>query len=483
VEHPPQPSLDSLSTVRADGSRRYVYPADVTGRFVQLRRITSAGLLAVYLALPWIPVNGYPAVFLDTENRRFHLFGLTLAAQDLWLLFFLISGLGFSLFFVTALFGRVWCGWACPQTIFLDHVYRRIERWTEGDAVRRRTLQAAPWGPDKVLRRAAKHALYLLVSAIVAHLFLAYFASIPNLWRMMEMAPTEHASAFLFIGILTGILYFNFAWFREQLCVVICPYGRLQSALVDENSLIIGYDKLRGEPRRTLRDTREQGGAAGDCVDCHRCVQVCPTGIDIRQGLQLECIACTACVDACDEVMDRLQRPRGLVRYDSMAGLDGRQTRWIRPRTALYGVLLLLGAGVAAWALSTVRPANLGVTRMIGAPYIVDRAFVRNQYFVRIVNKRTVPERFVLELDAARTDLVRSGFAGPVEVPALGEVVQPLVLQEPRPTYSGPFSFVVRVRGESGDFELGRRVAFLGPDVRLLREDDRDQAAGGGGQP
>jgi len=210
---------------------------------------------------------------------------------------------------------------------------------------------------------------------------------------------------------------------------------------------------------------------------------VCPTGIDIRQGLQLECIACTACVDACDEVMDRLQRPRGLVRYDSMAGLDGRQTRWIRPRTALYGVLLLLGAGVAAWALSTVRPANLGVTRMIGAPYIVDRAFVRNQYFVRIVNKRTVPERFVLELDAARTDLVRSGFAGPVEVPALGEVVQPLVLQEPRPTYSGPFSFVVRVRGESGDFELGRRVAFLGPDVRLLREDDRDQAAGGGGQP
>jgi cytochrome c oxidase accessory protein FixG len=479
VEPLPQPSLESLSTVRADGSRRYVYTADVSGRFATVRRASSAVLLAVYLALPWIPVNGYPAVFLDVENRRFHLFGLTLAAQDMWLLFFLISGLGFSLFFVTALFGRVWCGWACPQTIFLDHVYRRIERWTEGDAVRRRALQAAPLGPVKILRRTAKHALYLLVSAVVAHMFLAYFASVPSLWRMMEAAPTEHWSAFVFIGTLTAVLYFNFAWFREQLCVVICPYGRLQSALVDDHSLIIGYDRTRGEPRAGLREARDpKGGPAGDCIDCHRCVAVCPTGIDIRQGLQLECIACTACVDACDEVMDRIHRPRGLIRYDSQAGLGGRRTRWIRPRTALYGVLLAIGAGVATWALSTVRPANLGVTRMIGAPYIVDSAFVRNQFLVRIVNKSTEPRRFVLELDGARADIRRAGFTVPVEVPPLGEVVQPLVLQEPRPSYSGPFSFVVRVRDEEARFELDRKVRFLGPDLELLREADRDEGAG-----
>jgi cytochrome c oxidase accessory protein FixG len=484
VEPSQQPSLDALSTVRADGSRRYVYTADVSGRFARLRRATSAVLLVVYLVLPWIPVHGYPAVFLDVENRRFHLFGLTLAAQDVWLLFFLISGLGFSLFFVTALFGRVWCGWACPQTIFLDHVYRRIERWTEGDAVRRRALQAAPWRAEKLLRRAAKHALYLLVSAVVAHMFLAYFASIPSLWRMMESAPMEHAGAFVFIGAFTGVLYFNFAWFREQLCVVICPYGRLQSALIDDSSLIIGYDQGRGEPRMKLRESREPGAArAGDCVDCNRCVQVCPTGIDIRQGLQMECIACSACIDACDEVMERLHRPRGLIRYDSMAGLAGRRTRWLRPRTVLYGVLLAIGAGVATWALSTVRPANLGVTRMIGAPYIVDSRFVRNQYLVRIVNKRAEPERFVLDVDSQRTDLRVSGFSGPVEVPALGEIVQPLVLQEPRSTYTGRFPFLVRVRDAEGRFELDRRAVFLGPDVRLLREDDLERAASGGGRP
>jgi cytochrome c oxidase accessory protein FixG len=484
VEPTPQPSLESLSTVRADGSRRYVYTADVSGRFARLRRASSAVLLVVYLALPWIPVHGYPAVFLDVENRRFHLFGLTLAAQDMWLLFFLISGLGFSLFFVTALFGRVWCGWACPQTIFLDHVYRRIERWTEGDAVRRRALRDAPVGLEKIARRTAKHALYLLVSAVVAHMFLAYFASVPSLWRMMEAAPTEHWSAFVFIGALTGALYFNFAWFREQLCVVLCPYGRLQSVLVDEHSLIVGYDRARGEPRARLREAREPAaGHAGDCVDCHRCVAVCPTGIDIRQGLQLECIACTACVDACDEVMDRLDRPRGLIRYDSQAGLNGRRTRWIRPRTALYGLLLMVGAGVATWALSTVRPANLGVTRMIGAPYIVDSAFVRNQFLVRIVNKRTDTEQFVLEMDAPRADLRQAGFAGPVEVPPLGEIVQPLVLQEPRSSYSGPFPFVVRVRDGAGQFELERKVRFLGPDLELLREANQDEGAGGAPRP
>jgi len=480
VEPPLHPSRDFLTTVGADGSRRFVYPADVAGRFAAARRVLAAFLIAAYLFLPWIRVNGYPAVFLDTASRRFHLFGLTLAAQDLWLLFFLITGVGFSLFFVTSLLGRVWCGWACPQTIFLDHVYRRIERWIDGDAVRRRALNAAPWRAGKILRRISKHVLFIAVSAGVMHMLLSYFVSIPGLWRMMGAAPTEHWSAFVFIGAGTGILYFNFAWFREQLCIVICPYGRLQSALVDEHSLIIGYDGLRGEPRMNLKDARAPGAPpAGDCIDCDRCVQVCPTGIDIRQGLQLECIGCTACVDACDEVMGRLNRLPGLIRYDSLAGLLGHRTRWLRVRTAVYGVLLLIGAGVATWALSTVRPANFGVTRMIGAPYIVDSAFVRNQFLLRIVNKRTEPERFVLEINATGAVLRRSGFEGEVEVPPLGEVVQPLVLQESRSEYAGPFSFGMRLRAADGSFEIDRRAQFLGPDVRLLREDGGDPGDGG----
>lgn len=251
------PVRDSLSTINDDGSRYFLYPSDVHGRFTTARRLSAYFLIAVYLLLPWIPVNGYPAVFLDLASRRFHFFGYTLAAQDAWLLFFGVTGLGFVLFFLTALFGRLWCGWACPQTVFLDHVFRRIERWLEGDAPARRALQAAPLTAGKLGRRAVKHSLYILVSLVITHLFLAYFVSIPELWSYMREDPAAHWSAFLFVFIAAAILYFNFAWFREQLCIVICPYGRLQSALTDDHTLTIGYDARRGEPRGKFRHGTE----------------------------------------------------------------------------------------------------------------------------------------------------------------------------------------------------------------------------------
>jgi cytochrome c oxidase accessory protein FixG len=425
-------------------------------------------------------------VFLDVAERRFHLFGLTLAAQDLWLLFFVITGLGFSLFFITALLGRIWCGWACPHSVFLDHVFRRIERLIEGDAVQRRTLEAAPPSATKLFKRALKHALYVLTAAVITHLFLAYFVSLPEVWSMMHHAPGEHWGAFLFMAVGTGALYFNFAWFREQLCIVVCPYGRIQSALIDDHSLVIGYDTKRGEPRgkRVTASASEPspvGSLAlaatgrGDCVDCNRCVQVCPTGIDIRQGLQMECIGCTACIDACDDVMTRLHRPRGLIRYDSQRAFAGQRTRWLRPRTILYGVLLALGAAVATWALSTVRPANLGVTRITGTPYVVSADFVRNQFLVRIVNKRNAPARFVVEVRGAPAGLVQNGFTAATEVGPLGEIVQPLVLQQPRAGYTGPFHFAVRVRDEAATFFIERRMEFLGPEARLLREEEAEK--------
>lgn len=429
------------------------------------RRVTALALIAFYLSLPWIKIGGYPAVFLDVAERRFHLFGITLAAQDLWLLFFVITGLGFSLFFVTALLGRVWCGWACPQTVFLDHVYRRIERWIEGDAVKRRALDASPWTARKVAKRTLKHGAYILVSAVITHLFLAYYVSLPEVWSMVRSAPAEHWAAFGFIAVATGIIYFNFAWFREQLCIVICPYGRIQSALIDDHSLVVGYDASRGEPRG-----RPGTPGAGDCIACQRCVQVCPTGIDIRQGLQMECIGCTACIDACDDVMTRLQRPSGLIRYDSQKAFTGGRTRWIRGRTVVYGVLLLIGASVAAWALSTVKPAYFGVTRMTGAPYIVDDTAVRNQFLLRIVNKRSEPVRFTVTVVGAPREARFVGIDAPVTVPPLGEHVQPLVLLQPRATYTGPFHFEVKVREVEHGYDLGRAVEFLGPESRLLKE-------------
>ena len=485
---PPQPSLDSVSTIRDDGSRRYLFPADVSGRFTRARTWAALVLIAIYLLLPWIKVGGYPAVFLDVAERRFHFFGWTLAAQDLWLMFFLITGLGFSLFFITALLGRVWCGWACLQTVFLDHVYRKIERWIDGDAVARRALGAAPWTVRKIGQRVAKHALYLVASGAIAHLFLAYFVSIPTLWRMMSTAPVEHWSAFAFMAVFSGVLYFNFAWFREQLCIVICPYGRLQSVLVDDDSLVIGYDARRGEPRGKLHHetfgegspnpaatgTTANGDAAlqkpGDCIVCNRCVQVCPTGIDIRQGLQIECIGCAACIDACDEVMTRIHKPRGLVRYDSLNGLAGRATRWFRPRVALYGVLLAVGVAVATRAISTVKPAYCSVTRMTGMPYVVTPDAIRNQFFVRLVNTRAVATAFVVTT-ANAAGARQTGFDTPVTVPPLGEEVRPLMLVQSRATYTGSFRFTVVARDVAGTFELKREVEFLGPDARLLQED------------
>lgn len=456
----PRPSRDAVTTIRDDGSRRFLYPADVRGRFSVARRGTALGLMAVYALLPWIRVGGFPAVFLDVAGRRFHLFGLTLAAQDLWLLFFLITGLGFSLFVVAALFGRIWCGWACPQTVFLDHGYRLIERWIEGDAVRRRELSAAPWTRGKLARRAAKHALYLVLSAAIANVFLAYFVSLPALWSMMREAPGRHWADFVFVALAAGIVYFDFAWFREQLCVVICPYGRLQSVLTDDHSLIIGYDAGRGEPRGPAGRA-----GAGDCVDCDRCVRVCPTGIDIRQGLQLECIGCAACVDACDEVMRRLGRRPGLVRYDSLAGLAGQKRQWWRPRLAVYAVLLAAGAGVATWAASGVKPAFLGVSRMVGSPYYVDGGIVRDQYLVRLVNKRTQAAAFRLELRGLPAGAVARGAEETVAVGPQGEDVRPLIIEEGAASYRGPFAFRVAARDNAGAVIVAGPVEFLGPDV------------------
>lgn len=282
------PIRDSVTTINKDGSRYFVHPADVRGFWTRLRRLAGFILIAVYIALPIIQINGAPAVFLDIFHQKLHLFGLTFLFQDLWLLFFLITGLGFALFFITSLFGRLWCGWACPQTVFLDHVFRRVERLIDGDAPTRRKIDEAPFTSGKILRRTIKHGIYILLCAGIAHLFLSYFVSIPELYRMAHLSPLENLASFLFVVALSGVLYFNFAWFREQFCIIMCPYGRLGSALIDDNSIVVGYDSKRGEPRGKASNSKGQCNncsssencrsdkSIGDCINCRRCVQVCP---------------------------------------------------------------------------------------------------------------------------------------------------------------------------------------------------------------
>ncbi len=453
-----EPSRESVTTINTDGSRRFIHTADVAGPWTRARQWVGWLLIAIYAALPWVHINGNPAVFFDVANRQMHLFGLTFVPQDFWLAFFFITGLGFSLFYINALFGRVWCGWTCPQTVFIEQVFRRIERLFEGDATSRRRLDAAPWTGEKLFKRGGKWALFGVLSLVIAHLFLSYFVSLPRLYGMMTTSPLEHWGSFLFVFALAGALFFDFVWFREQFCIVMCPYGRLQSVLIDDDTIAIGYDHKRGEPRG-----KASLAGVGDCVDCLRCVQVCPTGIDIRQGVQIECLHCANCIDACDQVMTRLDRPKGLIRYDSTRGLEGEKTRLVRPRTLLYTALLLIGAGVMAVALTGLKPATVTLLRMPGAPYYQASGVVRNQFLLRIDNKRNKAVRFTVALRNAQPGIALSGAEAGVEVGPHGQQMRPVVVTIPEGAYRGGFPVELEITADDG-LAIRKEAPFLGPD-------------------
>jgi cytochrome c oxidase accessory protein FixG len=451
------PELPSAA-LPADGRRQAIQPADVRGPFDRARRVVFTLLIGVWAALPWIKIRGNPAVFLDVDAREFFLFGATFNAQDTWLLFFLMTGVGFGLVYATALAGRVWCGWACPQTVFLEGVYRRIERWIEGPRERRLRRNAGAWNADRVARKVAVHALFVLVSLLVAHIFLSYFVSLPRAFQMVRQSPAQHPEAFAWVVAMTAAFYLNFAWFREQLCVVLCPYGRLQSALLDEHSLVVGYDARRGEPRG-----KKGAAGAGDCVDCKRCVVVCPTGIDIRNGVQMECLACTACIDACDEIMDKLGRPRGLIRYDSMDGLAGKPRRIIRSRVVLYTVLLAVGAVVALVATRGRTDFEATLLRLPGAPYTVESGQVRNAMQIHLVNKRSAPETYRIEVEPQEGLSVLLPMST-VQVGSLTDARVPMFLSIPRDRFTRDVPIRVHVtRVDDARETTAVAGTFLGP--------------------
>lgn len=447
------------SSLHADGRRNWVHPADVKGRFVRARYVVFALLIGIWAALPWIQIGGHPALYLDVARRRFYLFGGTFNAQDFWLVFFLLTGLALLLLVVTTVLGRVWCGWACPQTVFLEGVYRRIERLVEGPRNKRIARNAAPLTFDKLWRKVVKHALFVLASLVVSHIFLSFFVSMPSLLEMVRSSPAEHPTAFAWMVAMSAIFYGNFAWFREQLCLIVCPYGRLQSVMTDKDTLVVGYDAKRGEPRGKASDPN-----AGDCVDCKRCVVVCPTGIDIRNGLQLDCIGCTACIDACDEVMDKLGRPRGLVRYDSQAALEGGTRRILRPRLALYGAVIAAWGLAAFFALRTHDPFEASLVRLRGAPYHVVDGTVRNLFSVHVVNKGGEPATFTIEGEAEDDVAVRIG-QPEIELGSLEDGAVAVYVDAPADGFRTGRVARIRVRRE-GDPEDAARVLeapILGP--------------------
>ena len=332
-----------------------------------------------------------------------------------------------------------------------------IQRWLEGPRERRLHRNAGPWTLEKLGRKGAKQVIFAALAFLIAHVILAYFVSLPRAFEMVRHSPGAHPEAFLWAAGLTLALYVNFAWFREQFCVVLCPYGRLQSVLTDPQSLFVGYDVRRGEPRG-----KKGTEGAGDCVDCRRCLVVCPTGIDIRKGTQLECIGCTACIDACDDVMARLDRPRGLIRYDSLEGLSGRPRRIVRPRVIAYTILLVIGATVAAFAARGRTNFEANLLRLQGAPFTLTGDEVRDSLDLHIVNKVAAPRTFHVEVTPVDGMQVMLPVATPA-IPSLGSAHVPLFLTMPRARVHGNFAVQITVRSEDGAPPIQVAGTFVGP--------------------
>lgn len=385
-----------LPTLNQDGSRRWIRPKPAPGRHWRRRRAVAYTLMALFLAIPYVKVGGRPLMLLDLPRREFTLGGVTFLPTDTLLLMLLLVSLVIGIFLATALFGRVWCGWACPQTVYMEFLFRPIERLFEGGERGSRQLDAQ--GRHLHPRRLAKYAVYLVLALALAHTFLAYFVGVEQLAVWVRRSPVEHPTSFLVMAATTALIMLDFTYFREQTCMVACPYGRMQSVLLDRQSLIVAYDVARGEPRGKGK-ARE---GLGDCVDCLACVQTCPTGIDIRDGLQMECIHCTQCADACDAVMTKIGKPTGLIRYATREGLEGGRRRVLRPRIVLYPLILAASLAGFGWALAAREDADVTLLRGIGAPFVEQAdGGITNQVRIKVTNRtRDAHEYRITLLDA-----------------------------------------------------------------------------------
>jgi cytochrome c oxidase accessory protein FixG len=391
--HPNAPGR-VLSTLNEDGSRRWIRPKLSTGAFFRKRRVVAYLLMVVFFVIPYLWMNGRPLILLDVPHRQFTMFGYTFLPTDTLLFMLLLISIAIGIFLLTALFGRVWCGWACPQTVYMEFLFRPIERLFEGGRSGSAALDKARglhW------RRVAKHAVYLVLALFLAHTFLAYFVGIDQLVQWVRQSPFEHPTSFLIMAGTTALIFFDFAYFREQTCLVACPYGRLQSVLLDRQSVIVGYDALRGEPR--THKVKDHPAGSGDCIDCGACVLTCPTGIDIRDGLQMECIHCTQCADACDAIMAKIDRPLGLIRYTSRDEVEGKRTGVLRPRVVLYPLALALSVGLLAFNLGTKADTDVTLLRGAGAPFTRQPdGNIVNQVRIKITNRTAHARSYHLEL-------------------------------------------------------------------------------------
>lgn len=382
---------DRLGTVDEAGKRIWVYPKKPSGKFYDLRKIVSYLLLVILLASPFIKINGNQLFLFNVLERKFAIFGFTFWPQDFYIVVIAIIICVVFVALFTVVFGRIFCGWICPQTIFLEMVFRRIEYWIEGDRGAQIRLDKQQWNAEKIRKKALKWFVFFIVSFIIANVFLAYLIGSDQVLGMIKNGPFTNVSTLISLIIFTAVFYFVFAWFREQVCIIACPYGRLQGVLLDEKSIVVAYDYKRGEAEngrakfRKNEDRKEKG--VGDCIDCSQCVQVCPTGIDIRNGTQLECVNCTACIDACDFMMESVNLPKGLIRYASEDEIAKKEKFVFTARMKGYSAVLLILVGILTGLLFLRSEVEAKVLRLPGQLFEHKGENISNVYTYKIVNK------------------------------------------------------------------------------------------------
>ncbi|KAA3625542.1 MAG: cytochrome c oxidase accessory protein CcoG [Flavobacterium sp.] len=385
---------DSIATINKEGKRAWIYPKKPSGWFYEKRKLVSYILLAFLFAAPFIKIGGNQFILINVLERRFNIFGFPFWPQDFHLfVIMMIIGVVFIVFFTVA-FGRIFCGWMCPQTIFMEMVFRRIEYWIEGDRGKQIRLDKQKWNAEKIRKRLIKWFLFFVISFLIANIFLAYLIGSDKLIEYITEGPLENLNTLISLLIFTGVFYFIFAWFREQVCIIACPYGRLQGVLLDNKSIVVAYDHKRGEKEKGRAKFKKNedrvASGKGDCIDCFQCVHVCPTGIDIRNGTQLECVNCTACIDACDHMMEQVNLPKGLIRYASEDNIEKKAKFKFSARLKGYSAVLIILIGVFIGMLFLRNDVEARVLRLPGQLYErLDNNIISNVYTFKLVNKTT----------------------------------------------------------------------------------------------
>ncbi len=455
---------NSIATVDEAGKRIWVYPKRPSGRYHSWRIAVTVFLLGIFFAGPFLEIGGQPLLLINIFERRFVLLGQVFWPQDFFLLAIMLITFFIFIILFTVVFGRIWCGWMCPQTLFMEMVFRKIEYWIEGDAPAQRRLDSGAWTFGKVWKKMLKHVLFILISLVISHTVMAYLIGAGETLDIVRESPMEHWKGFVGLIVFTVIFYAVFAKFREQACIAVCPYGRLQGVLLVKDSIVVAYDWLRGEPRGRLKRDPAPEIKRGDCVDCRLCVHVCPTGIDIRNGTQLECVNCTACIDACDEVMIKVGKPTGLIRYASHTSIEKGVQRIFTPRVLAYSLILVALVSFLSFAIVSRSVVETTVLKVPGTLYQrMEDGYITNLYNIEFVNKTFAETTLEVRVESPVEAELRKADGGMFVVPAEGFVKSVCFIRIPVAAIRNARTVVSLGVYKDGERVDHLKVKFIGP--------------------